>query len=226
MNDWFGTSFKDLQNEHIKKDIDLNFDDSEFEKTDNKKNTNEYNNLKETKKIKTTVNDIRVIEKLRKEELNKVIDCLPKKNEYIHIVSNGNFDYFKLIPRILQLSKNNFNLYASTWTMNYSNIDELTKLIEVGKINNCTILVGDYLRKREPLVFQHLKQSLYENNGKLIEFSNHAKIICMSDKENYYVIEMSANFTANRRTEQMVFCNSKLVYDFHVKWMEELINDK
>lgn len=223
--DWWNNEDKnDLQNEHIKNDFI--FDDSEFTSTDKNNSTNEYDNLRETKQIRQTVSDIRVIEKLRKEELNKVIDRMPNHNEYFHIVSNGNFDYFKIIPRVLFLNKNNFILYASTWTMNYQNIDELTKIVEMGRIINATILVGDYLRKREPLVFEHLKQNLYNNGGRLKEFANHAKIICMSDNENYYTFEMSANFTANRRSEQIVMTNSKIVYDFHIKWMEELFNEK
>ena len=209
-----------------KKGIDLQFDDKEFENIDGNETTDKNNNLKETKQIRLTINDKRLIEMNRKEELNKVFDRLPNKDEYFHIVSNGNFDYFKIIPRILQLEPGTFELFASTWTMNYNNIDELTKLIETGRINSCNMLVGDYLRRREPLVFETLKQSMFNNSGKLKEFSNHCKIVLMSNGLNYYTVEMSANFTANRRTEQIVMTNCERVYNFHKTWMQEVLIEK
>lgn len=221
--DWWSESQHAQQPKKGEAKIDLHFDDSKYEKDQENDALDDEGNLKETKQVRQKVKDIRMIERQRKEDLARVIDRLPEKNEYFHIVSNGNFDYFKIIPRILQLSKNDMTCYASTWTMNYNNIDELIKLIEVGRITKCRMFVGDYLKKREPLVYEHLKQGLYENGMSLRAFANHSKVIAMSDGENHYTIEMSANFTANRRTENLVMTNSQVVYDFHVKWMEELM---
>jgi hypothetical protein len=210
MNDWFNIKTKD------KKDIDINHT-SDYE-------TNQ-NNLNDNKKIKIVAKDVRTKNRIRDKKIKQVIDELPKKNEYIHIVSNGSFDYFKIIPRIIELSKKQFDLYASTWTMNYENAEELIKLIESGVIKSCIMITGKYMESREPLVFETLKQGLYDNNCKLYAFKNHCKIIGMQSGQDYYVIEMSANFTSNTRTEQLTFTNNKKLYDFHLKWIREVSDD-
>ena len=45
-------------------------------------------------------------------------------------------------------------------------------------------------------------------NCRLFAFKNHCKIICMKYKKDHYVIEMSANFTSNTRTEHEQSDNS------------------
>lgn len=220
-NDWKETSsFFNLDISKKSKGthkIKLNADNKEYEETADSED------LTEVKKTKITASEVRMLNKLREKKIEEVFNEFPKPKEYIHLVSAGAYDYFKLIQRVLELKGGEFTLYASTWTMNYVNVDALLNFIKVGRIKECTMLVGDYLRQREPLVFETLKQGLYESNkGRIKAFKNHCKIICMSNGIDYFVSEGSANFTSNPRTEQHILTNNKELYDFHTEWMNEL----
>lgn len=208
--DWFEIKTKS-KSEHK---ISLSFDDSA--------SVSDVGELKidGVKKKKVKADDVRVLNKLREKKIEEVINELPKEKEYFHIISDGSFDYFKIIKRILEIKEGNFILYASTWTMNYCNVDELLSFIKLGRLKEVCIITGEYLRQQEPLVFETLKQGLYESGvGRLNAFKNHCKIIAMTNGEDYFVCEGSANFTANPRAEQHIITNNKEVYEFHKDWM-------
>ena len=136
------------ENKTKEESIDLSFDDNSFEKTQNI-NLNSYGQIKKNHKTKIKANDIRLLNQLRKSTINEVINELPKDKEYFHIVSNGSFDYFGIVKRIIELNSNdNFIFYGSTWTMNYDNTDDLINLINLGKIIDCTMITGEYLQQR------------------------------------------------------------------------------
>jgi len=181
--------------------------------------------IKSAKKLSITIDKKRTIEALKKQTLNKIIDRLPEINEQFHIVSNGSFDYFNMIPRILELTDQKLNLYCSTWTMNYNNVEKLMQLIDLKRINPATVLIGEYLQKREPLVYTELANGLHERKGRVKAFNNHCKIILLWNDNYNFVLEGSANFTANPRVEQNIFLNSKEVLNFHKNWISELFND-
>lgn len=218
---WFDND--NVQIEHNKK-IDYFLDESNYE--DNiEVGLNDNKTIKKAEKTKLKINDIRVIEKLKKEKLKEVINELPKENEYFHIVSNGTFDYFNMITRILELDKSNFEFVGSTWTMNYKNIETLFNYYDLGRLTKLTVICGEYLKQREPLVYQTLKEGMIERNQKLKSFNNHSKIILLGNTNNQYVLEGSANWTANPRVEQNIILNNKQVYEFHKKWIGELFNE-
>lgn len=217
-SDFFDIEIKDKKKNHA---VKLTFNDKAYIEDIN---TDEIT-LTSVKKKKITANEVRVLNKLREKKIEDVFNEMPKPKEYIHVVSDGSFDYFGIVQRIIELNEGAFTMHASTWTMNYNNIENLLTLIKVGRIKNCTIIVGEYLRQREPLVFETLKQGLYESGkGRLNAFKNHCKIICLSNGIDYFVCEGSANFTANPRAEQHILTNNKELYEFHVNWMNETFN--
>ena len=80
---------------------------------------------------------------LKKEKALQILTELPKKDENIHIVSNGSFDYFTLIPILIELEKTQIeHFYFSTWTLNNINSESIIKLFDDGKIKTINCLVG------------------------------------------------------------------------------------
>jgi len=219
-DDVFGNFFESEQNEHNKKDSNFDNENEYYDNLD--KGLNDNKTLKSNRSYISKEVKADYIKKLKKENINSVITELPKKNVYHHIVSNGTFDYFGIIPRILELENGDFELYASTWTMNFKNTETLLNLYDVRRLTKITFICGDYLVSREPLVFNTIKEGLLERKQRIKPFKNHAKIILLSNGINYYVCEGSANFTANPRVEQNLICNSKDLYNFHKEWIEEL----
>ena len=90
-------------------------------------------------------------------------------------------------------------------------------------ISNINALVGEYLASRDKGLFNYLKLGMIDRKQRLSSAKNHAKVVLLTDDTNYYVVEGSANFTANPRIEQFVLTNHKELFNFHKEWMNLLL---
>lgn len=162
---------------------------------------------------------------LKKEKAEKVLLEIPAPGESLHIVSNGSFDYFTLIPLAINLLQKPGDFYFSTWTMNKTNVNQMFELYDSGKIKSINALLGLYFKKREANVFNQLYEGCLARKQRLFVNRNYSKVTLLDDGSNYIVIEGSANFTANPRIEQFVVTNNKELHDFHREWMEETLDD-
>lgn len=161
---------------------------------------------------------------LKKEKADAILQVLPKNGESLHIISNGSFDYFNFIPIAVNLLGGKCtDFYFSTWTMNLGNTRALIKLFDEGKILKVNALVGLYFKKRESAVFNELYEGLKERGQKVFSNENHSKVTLLTNGIDYITISGSANFTSNPRIEQFSINNSKELFDFHKKWMDEII---
>jgi intracellular sulfur oxidation DsrE/DsrF family protein len=160
---------------------------------------------------------------MKKETLGDLLRELPGPGEYYHIVSNGRFDYFTFLPVILDRIHHITELYGSTWTMNRQNVTDLLEYIDQGRIDRVTVISGLYFKRRETSVYATLLQGLTKRGMCYLSCENHAKVMLLRSADSWYVIEGSANWTANPRIEQNILVNSEQVYLFHRDWMESLI---
>lgn len=162
---------------------------------------------------------------LKKEHASEFLSELPKADESYHIVSNGSFDYFTFVPIIINLLGGyTVHFYGSTWTMNRGNVIDLLGMFDKGRIGSLSILTGVYFKRRESAVYATLFNGLSERKQRYKSLANHAKVMLFNHKDNYIVIEGSANFTANPRIEQTTVINSKELWLFHRGWMDEIFN--
>lgn len=183
----------------------------------------------ETNDVKISARKIKISAKnttklfLKKEKANEVFTEIPKPGESIHIVSNGSFDYFNLIPICVDLMKKCNEFYFSTWTMNRQNVEQLFKLYDENKIKTINGLVGLYFKTREPQVFNDLYEGILKRGQKVFSNENHSKITLLENGKDFISICGSANFTANPRIEQFTVSNDKQLYEFHKGWMDEIL---
>jgi len=198
------------------------FDFTEVETPTKEAKKKELNGLTPLQlKIQT---NIRFQTKLKKESLNEVLFELPLPNESLHIISNGSFDYFNIIPRILELSNGvSKEFYFSTWTMSHQNVISILDLFDNGLIGSIHALTGDYMRTRESAVYHILELGIKERKQFIFANKNHAKVTLLNIEDNYYTIEGSANFTANPRIEQFIITNHQDLFYFHKNWMDTLL---
>jgi len=159
---------------------------------------------------------------MKKETLAEILTRLPDDHEYIHLVSNGNYDYYTFIPVILSHITHIDELYGSTWTMNRTNCEDLFTRFDQGEIDTINIITGLYFKRRETAVYATLLEGLNKRHQRFISCENHAKVILIRSGEKYYVIEGSANWTANPRIEQNIITQSEDLYKFHQNWMNEI----
>ena len=165
----------------------------------------------------------RYINGMKKEELSKLLDVLPEEGESFHLISNGKYDYYTFIPTILNHVGHIDEFWGSTWTMNRANLEDLFNLFDAGKIDTMNIITGLYFKRRETSVYATLVDGMSRRKQKVKSCENHAKILLIQSGEKYYVVEGSANWTANPRVEQNMITQSKELYNFHKGWMQEYI---
>lgn len=162
--------------------------------------------------------------KLKRENVLKLITYLPESGESLHIVSNGGFDYFTILPHIIEMTGLRVDeFYFSTWTLSITNVEAILNLYDRGIFANIHALTGDYMKTRESNVYNNLLTGLEKRGQKLSNNKNHSKVTLMAIAENRFIIEGSANFTANPRIEQFILSNNVELYEFHKTWMNQIL---
>ncbi len=187
------------------------------------KNLVNYNNNITSRVIRIS-SKIKLENKLKRQNVERLIESLPLADESLHIVSNGSFDYFTLIPHVIELSNSVADdFYFSTWTMSRDNVVQIIDMFDRGLIKNINALTGEYFRSRESKVYAIFEDAVLQRSQRIFSNKNHAKVTLIHINQNYYVIEGSANFTANPRIEQFVLTNSKELFNFHKEWMNQIL---
>lgn len=190
------------------------------------KNLVDFHNDMSSRVIKLAAK-IKFENKLKREKVEQLFSELPAENESLHIVSNGTFDYFTLIPHVIAVSNSQADeFWFSTWTMSRENVIQIVDLFDRGYMKTINALTGEYFRTRESKVFSLLDEACSQRGQRLTSNKNHAKVTLLKIGDGHFIIEGSANFTANPRIEQFVLTNSKPLFDFHKEWMNLILNKK
>ena len=140
-------------------------------------------------------------------------------------MNDARYDFWTWVPAIQELIDKPIIFWGSTWTMNRDNVLELLEMFDDGRLSEINILTGLYFKRRESAVYATLLEGLRKRGQRYMAFKNHTKIMLITEGENYYTIEGSANFTSNPRKEQFVFSNDKGLFDFHADWFEEAFSN-
>lgn len=162
---------------------------------------------------------------MKRQHLTELLTAVPEPEEYVHIVSNGRYDYYTFIPVFNDLVGKIEELWGSTWTMNRNNAEDLLHRYDIGLIKSIHVITGIYFKRRETAVYATLVQGLAKRGQHYNSTENHAKVLLIRTEDNrYFVVEGSANWTANPRIEQNIVTQSKTLYDFHKSWMQTYFN--
>lgn len=166
-----------------------------------------------------------IFNKDRKKVMSEIVERLPEPGESFHIITNGKFDFYDVIPRVLELGKmHGAKVSAATWCCNRRCALNLLDLIKTGKIAQMELIVGLYLKRREQAVFSTLANGFIEYGQKLLATECHAKVITIEHEKDRFSIESSANWTSNPRIEQFAIINDRGLHDFHREWIGESFN--
>jgi len=169
----------------------------------------------------------RMMDHRKRKTAAEILDRLPAPGEFFHIVSDGSFDYWSLVPLIVSMAEmKSATLHASTWTMNRPNVLEMLAMIDDGRLKTINLLTGLYFKSRESAVYATIANGLLARGGRIRCMENHAKVAILSDGTHHFVMEGSANFTANPRIEQNIVANSLPLYEHHKAWIEECLAAK
>jgi hypothetical protein len=143
-----------------------------------------------------------MIDRQRRTDLAEIVQSLPAPGISQHIITHGKFDFYDILPRILDLGE----MHGA--------------VVKSGQIGSMKLIVGLYLKRREQAVFSTLANGLHAAGQKLLATECHAKIITIQHDADFITIEGSANWTSNPRIEQFTITNDRELHDFHRGWID------
>ncbi len=209
-------------------DIDIdNLPDPDIERVYND-DFNELANsvvLKDSLLLKRKQEKIKLKAALKSEVFEEIIKEKPIPGYYYHIVSNGKFDFFSIVPVFIKHLNNHVDLfYGSTWASNAKNVLDLMSFFDKKIIKEMTVIGGDYMKMNSRGDYGLLKNGMEYRKQRFIDFKNHCKVLlmCNHSQGDYFTVEGSSNWTSNPRVEQYVLTNNKEVFDFHKNWIDGL----
>jgi len=169
---------------------------------------------------------IKTVSLMKREKAAKAINELPLAGWSYHYITNGSYDYWSIVPALVELLHGAEEAYFSTWTLSQENCLEMFGLFDDKRLERVTFLTGLYFKRRTTAVYAMLFDGMRERGQRYVAAKNHSKIILLKGGKNYIVVEGSANFTSNPRIEQFTMFNDKELYDFHKEWMEKIVNGR
>jgi hypothetical protein len=162
-----------------------------------------------------------MIDRQRRTDLAEIVQSLPAPGISQHIITHGKFDFYDILPRILDLGEmHDADVTAATWCANRRCALDLLKRIKTRQIGSIKLIVGLYLKRREQAVFSTLANGLHAAGQELLATECHAKIITIQHDADFITIEGSANWTSNPRIEQFTITNDRELHDFHRGWID------
>lgn len=149
---------------------------------------------------------------------------LPLENGYsYHYLTAGDIDFMSFLSLIIEKHGPLEDCYASTWTMSREDCELLDTWLAGGQIRAYTMFVGEYLHSRKTDIYYTLTRLMRKHGCRLKMFANHCKIIAAHAGDFYAVVEGSANFTTNPRTENQTITVDRELYEFYRAFFEDIL---
>ncbi len=149
-----------------------------------------------------------------------------EQNTQYRIVTDKSFNAITVVSYLLEYY-NIDEIYIVVYRMNNKSFDYLKSIIEKDNIKT-GLIVSSFFRenKRYERWAKEIK-TLSENteNVKTSFCNNHAKVfLAKTTCGKHIVFEGSGNLSDNARLEQYIFEDNESVYNFHKKWIDDILN--
>ena len=166
----------------------------------------------------------RTVIETRTAELENLIGVLDKNADYHFISVTGGFDCVNFIDFIAKREHVEKMLIA-TLRVGDTEIKHIGELCDKGLIDSVDFVVSKTFARvdKKYKYFNFLKETAQPRNWKIAVVNNHSKVILFKTKENYYVLETSANLNTNVKLEQFSLICSKELWEFYNDFYGEII---
>jgi len=149
-----------------------------------------------------------------------------EQNTQYRIVTDKSFNAITVVSYLLEYY-NIDEIYMVVYRMNNKSFDYLKSIIEKDNIKT-GLIVSSFFRenKRYERWAKEIK-ILSENteNVKTSFCNSHAKVfLAKTTCGKHIVFEGSGNLSDNARIEQYIFEDNESVYNFHKKWIDDILN--
>ena len=159
----------------------------------------------------------------RAHRATRQLDHLPGPGEAVHCVLDGTYALFDFIPAMIDLSGQPIDeLHVATLSFSKKNVDALAALVADGLVGGVTMLCSHYFAAQDRDIYDHMAQHL--PRSRLVAMRTHAKVLLIKQTQARYTVESSANLRSCHNVEQATLIHDAALYDFHRKWMEDLVS--
>jgi hypothetical protein len=142
-------------------------------------------------------------------------------NQTVQYCTGGRWSMHEMVRMIL-LKTGPAKVWMTTWTITEEPMRVLLDLIKTGYISELSAVLDYRIEKRKPEAFQ-----LASNIITRIKLTKcHAKVAVIRNEEWNITIVGSANFSKNPRIEAGVIFTDKESADFHIQWIDDVIEGK
>ena len=164
---------------------------------------------------------------LKLENAAKLIEKIPRRGESLHLICNGHFASWDVVPAVLKITGNRIKrLDIATLGFNRANVAEMAALMDGGKIAELWLIYSCYFRSTSPTESEYLVETMQGRPARLAAIRNHAKLLLLElETGDCLTIETSANLRSCANIEQYVISNDRPLLEFHRTWIEDAIKD-
>jgi hypothetical protein len=157
------------------------------------------------------------------------IGRLPEDGEAFHLITSKKYSLFDIIKATLHLAAPARLRFLAICTLGFStsNVQELIQLIDAGQVERVQMLYSVFHKSNEKELCQWLTRELIGRGHQVLAALSHAKLLLMrTSDDRHYVVESSANLRSCSSVENIMLVNDHDLFDFHAKWINELMEGK
>lgn len=138
-----------------------------------------------------------------------------------HCFSFGDVDSFTFFKMVLRQQPIRYAA-LSTWCMAGEDVLDLKKWHERGLVGRVDFFLGEIFRGSYPDVYDAVKEFIAEENGRMVVFRNHSKVMAIHGERFDCLIESSANINTNPRSENTVLTVDRELVAAYIKLFSEI----
>ena len=135
--------------------------------------------------------------------LMKAMDWHFEEGDSYHCFSWGDVDSMSYLKHVLHQQRIHY-LALSTWCMAGEDVEDLREWYHRGMIRRVDFFMGEIFQGSYPEVYADVKDFVEEEQGRLVIFRNHSKVMAIIGERFDCLIESSANVNTNPRSENTV----------------------
>lgn len=154
---------------------------------------------------------------------NELID-----NVQYRIITNKGFNAISVFE-FIQQNEIIEEIHIAVYRMNQKAVTHLKDIISKGNIKG-NIIVSKFFRENKKYERWANELVSFSNSSKLINVAfarNHAKVFLAKTKSGKHIVfEGSGNLSDNDRIEQYIYENNREVFEFHKKWIIDVVNNE
>lgn len=151
-------------------------------------------------------------------ELATLLPARIARGDSWHVISGGKIDGLSYLQHLIEAGSFE-HVILSTWCMALEDVKQLATWMQAGRIDRLDVYVGEIFPSQYAPAFETLCSTVRENKhgGRVAVFRNHSKVTVAAshDRDEYVVIESSANLNTNPRTEQTCLTHSRDLAEFY-----------